>query len=131
MKRLFIIAALLLFTTISAQAQWKSYPSIVTAGDSLGSEITLKSNEYIFGVVTPALTEGTTSMKFDVSGQQNNAVFKPLWYSGSAYSITIDSTGTASTLNPQAFSAWQKMRPVLPVTQEHTDTLYFQALKLQ
>lgn len=131
MKRTISLVILaLLFIVSSSNAQWKTIPAVVTAGDSVTAEFVVPDDYVLSGVQTPALTSGSDTLKFDVKGQQNNAGFEPLYYDGAIYIVTIDTTGTSRELQLKATVGWQVYRGVLDVAQSATDTLYFQTVKM-
>lgn len=130
MKKLLIITFVLFLSTLSF-SQWKSYSAIISSGDSISAAIKVDDNYYIVGVDLPALTEGTTSISFNTKGQQQGAEYKPLWYDGSLYSVTIDSTGIYTELEFKAMVGAQHIEAVFPVAQSEDDTLWFQARKAE
>jgi hypothetical protein len=128
MKKLILLFVVLL--TIPLMSQWRSVAGIVTAGDSVTAAVVIPEGYTLAAVEFPGLTAGSTTLKFDVKGQQNKATWKPLWYNGAIYSVVVSATGYTNTVEPKATFGFQTFRAVLPVEQANTDTLWFHCAKL-
>lgn len=111
-KNKLIVFFLIVFSFISFAQERTSRTFTIAANDSVGIIPTIDGEGwYISGLKIPALTTGTTSLSFLVADDTSD--YDPLWYDGSLYSITIDTTGISCNINIQDLAGWDHLKVVL------------------